>query len=147
MNVLVDTSVWSLALRKKTLTDFENTCVAELRELIKELRVVMVGPIRQELLSGISAPEKHQLLKGQLQAFEDLTIDTENYEKAAEFSNICRNSGIQGSHTDFLICAVADAHDMSIFTTDKDFTNYSKVLGLRLHEVREEIGGRGNKTT
>jgi hypothetical protein len=147
MNVLVDTSVWSLALRKKTLTDLEITCVAELRELIKELRVVMIGPIRQELLSGISAPEKHQLLKDRLQAFKDLTIETENYEKAAEFSNTCRSSGIQGSHTDFLICAVAYAYDMSIFTTDKDFMNYSKVLDVRLHEVRDEIGGRGKKTT
>ena len=147
MNVLVDTSVWSLALRKKALTDIEQDCVAELRELIQELRVVMIGPIRQELLSGISVAENYLLLKERLQAFEDVVTTKEDYERAAEFSNQCRNSGIQGSHTDFLICAVADTHNMSIFTTDKDFLNYSKIIDLRLHEVRDEVRGKGNKTT
>lgn len=139
MSVLVDTSVWSLALRKKTLTDDEKNIVAELRELIKELRVAIVGPIRQELLSGISDPQKFQLLRGRLSSFEDVTIRTDDYEKAAEFSNRCRMSGIQGSHIDFLICAVADTNEMSIFTTDKDFVDYSEVIDLTLHEVREEI--------
>jgi len=147
MNVLVDTSVWSLALRKKTLTENEQDCVAELQELIKELRVAMIGPIRQELLSGISEIDKYRLLKERLQAFEDVVTTKEDYEKAAEFSNQCRNLGIQGSHTDFLICAIADTHNMSIFTTDKDFIHYSTVINLRLHEARGEIRGKGKKTT
>ena len=53
MKVLVDTVVWSLALRKKTLSDQESKIVEELKELIYELRVVTIGPIRQELLSGL----------------------------------------------------------------------------------------------
>ena len=107
----------------------------------------MIGPIRQELLSGISGPGKYQMLRERLQAFEDLAIPKEDYEKAAELSNQCRNSGIQGSHTDFLICAVAEMHDLSIFTTDKDFKNYSAVIDLRLHDVRDEIRERRKKTT
>jgi len=139
MKVLVDTSVWSLALRKKTLTSNEKKCVKELQELIYELRAVVIGPIRQELLSGLSDEKKFSNLKDKLLAFEDLSLGQEDYEKAAEISNICRRKGIQGSHIDFLICAAAINNNLSIFTTDKDFENYKKVINIRLHDIRLEL--------
>ena len=138
MNVLVDTSVWSAALRKKTLAETEKRNVSELKELIHESRVVMIGPVRQELLSGISEKRNFAILKERLQAFDDFRIGQADYETAAEFFNSCRKKGIQGSHIDFLICAVACNNGLSIFTTDKDFEHYSKVLQLSLHEVRKE---------
>ena len=136
MNVLVDTSVWSSALRKRTLAKAELSNVAELKELIHEARVVMIGPVRQELLSGISDDRKFSLVKERLQAFEDLSISQSDYEKAAEFFNACRRKGIQGSHIDFLICAVAFNNKLSIFTTDKDFQNYASILEIVLHHIR-----------
>ncbi|RLD30920.1 MAG: PIN domain nuclease, partial [Bacteroidetes bacterium] len=139
MRVLIDTSVWSLALRKKTLTSNEKKVVRELEELIYELRAVVTGPVRQELLSGISDESKFNNLKEKLFAFEDLPLGQEDYEKAAEFNNNCRRKGIQGSHIDFLICAAAINNKISIFTTDKDFENYKKVISIRLHNIREEI--------
>ncbi len=139
MRVLVDTSVWSLSLRKLSVTEKESKYVSELRELIKELRVAMIGPVRQELLSGISNHRKFILLKGKLDAFEDESIYQEDYEMAAEFSNSCRATGVQGSHIVFFICAVAIAREMSIFTTDKDFLHYSRIVPIRLHEIRKEI--------
>ncbi|MBW2544256.1 MAG: PIN domain-containing protein [Deltaproteobacteria bacterium] len=139
MKILVDTSVWSLALRKKKLTKREQAIVDEFKEIIHELRVTIIGPIRQELLSGISEEYKCFLLKEKLKPFEDLSIPQEDYETAAELSNICRRKGIQGSHTDFLICAVALNKKMSIFTTDKDFTNYKKHIDIKLHQIREEF--------
>jgi predicted nucleic acid-binding protein len=63
----------------------------------------------------------------------------EDYERAAEISNICRKRGIQGSLIDFLVCASALNRSMSVFTTEKDFANYKKVLNLKLHKVRDEI--------
>jgi hypothetical protein len=55
MKVLIDTPIWSLALRReKTLSRGEQALIAELNELINEVRVALIGPIRQELLSGIS---------------------------------------------------------------------------------------------
>jgi predicted nucleic acid-binding protein len=138
MKVLVDTSVWSLALRKKTLSKKEEKVVTELKELIYELRVVIIGPIRQELLSGISDNKKFKNLKEKLESFEDLPVTQEDYEKAAEISNICRKKGTQGSHTDFLICAVALNNNISIFTTDKDFSNYKNHVKIELHNVREK---------
>lgn len=139
MIVLVDTSIWSLALRKKSLTTREEHYVSELRELIAELRVAMIGQIRQELLSGISDPAKFTMLRDKLQAFDDVSPSRQDYETAAEYSNECRRRGIQGSHTDFLICAVSVARKMSIFTTDKDYLNYAVVLPVRQHSVRDDL--------
>ena len=82
MNVLVDTSLWSLALRKRPKTVEENRLVSELTELIGEMRVVMIGPIRQELLSGISDEKAFESLKEKLRAFDDqeLKIDVSDFE-------------------------------------------------------------------
>lgn len=140
MKIIVDTSVWSLALRKKTLTDNEKKIVKEFKELIYEFRVVTLGPIRQELLSGISDDIKFENLKDKLKPFDDLALNQKDYEKAAEISNICRRKGIQGSHIDFLICAAAINRQISIFTTDKDFENFQDAINLKLHSVRSEIG-------
>ena len=137
MKILVDTSVWSLALRKKKLTKKEQSIVDEFTEIIRELRVSIIGPIRQDLLSGISDNEKFHLLKDKLQSFEDYSITQNDYETAAELSNICRRNGVQGSHIDFLICSVAINNDFSVFTTDKDFNNYKKHIGIKLHQIRE----------
>jgi predicted nucleic acid-binding protein len=139
MMILIDTSVWSLALRKKTLTTNEIKVVKELKELIYELRVVTIGPIRQELLSGLSDETKFNNLKEKLISFDDLPLKQEDYEKAAEISNYCRRKGIHGSHIDFLICAAAINYKISIFTTDKDFENYKKVISIPLHNIREEL--------
>ncbi len=56
-----------------------------------------------------------------------------DYEFAAEYSNICRREGIQGSHVDFLICAVASRLKMAIYTSDQDFTFYSQHLPISLY--------------
>ena len=122
MNVLIDASIWSLAFRRATPQDDPN--VLELRRLIDELRVVMLGPIRQETLSGISEPSRFDALRHRLRAFPDRVIGDQVYERAAEFFNMCRRNGVQGSNTDFLICAVAVEYDLAIFTTDLDFQQY-----------------------
>ena len=129
MKVLVDTCVWSQVLRRKSPTP---ELADKLNELIKDGRVVMIGPIRQELLSGISDTSQFKRLKEVFSAFEDIALKTNHFIKAAEFSNICRNKGIQGSTIDFLICAVANIENLIIFTTDKDFENYKKYLPITL---------------
>ena len=128
MKVLVDTPVWSLALRRKEQTE----TTAKLTELIQSSLIVMIGPVRQELLSGISNNDSFLRLKSKLEAFDDFTINTYDYETAAGFYNICRKRGVQGSHTDFLICAVAHNNDLLIFTTDKDFEGYADYLPIKL---------------
>jgi predicted nucleic acid-binding protein len=134
MKVLVDTSVWSLSLRRKLPS--ENGEVAELIELIKEVRVQMIGPIRQEILSGVKSQAQFQKLLHHLQAFPDMDIKTPDYELAAEFFNHCRAEGIQGSNTDFLICAIGVNQNIPIFTTDGDFALFRQHLPITLHRPR-----------
>lgn len=141
MNILVDTSIWSLALRRKSLQMTKQAVpnVIELAELIDEDRAIMIGPIRQEILSGISSSSQFSLLKERLRAFDDLLLKTEDYEMAAEFFTKCRKKGIQGSHIDFLICAAAQNHSMAIFTSDQDFKSYSAILKIKLHNPRASL--------
>jgi hypothetical protein len=133
MRVLVDTSVWSVALRRKAISDEERVVVAKLQELIESLQVVIIGPVRQEILSGIARDQQFQLLKTKLAAFEDLPVAPDDYEKAAFFYNICRVNGVQGSHIDFLICAVAANQKLPIFTLDKDFYRYAELLPIKVY--------------
>lgn len=130
----MDTSVWSLALRRAKRVD--DTAPRELGELIGEGRVVLMGAVRQELLSGIKVKAQFELLRDHLRAFPDLELDEADYEEAASASNRCRGKGIQGSNTDFLICAAASRRDLAIYTTDRDFEQYAKVLDLELHSPR-----------
>ncbi len=131
MKVLVDTSVWSLALHRRARV--EGPAVQALRSLVDEGRVAMIGPIRQELLSGIRTPESFERLRDHLQPFADERLETADFERAAEHFNTCRARGVQGSNTDFLICAAAERRNLPILTTDADFSRFAAVLPITLH--------------
>lgn len=138
MNALLDTSVWSLALRRKDhdLNVAERANVSELTELIKEGRAKMIGLVRQELLSGIKTTAQYEKLRALLRSFPDETQDTADYEAAAKASNGCRARGVAASASDMLICAIALTRDWTVFTTDPDFRNYAKILPIKLHTRR-----------
>ncbi len=130
--MLADTSVWSLALRRSRVTGGAGT-TEELTRLVRSYRVVLIGAIRQELLSGIRFEEQYLKLQDRLRAFPDMPLRTEDYELAARCFNRCRARGIQGSNTDFLICAVALSREIPVYTTDRDFDAYARVLGVALY--------------
>jgi len=137
MMVLVDTPVWSLALRRKPerLNEAQLNSTDVLAELVREGRAQMVGPIRQELLSGIREEAQFKKIRDYLRAFPEPSLEAADYEDAANMSNRCRTRGIAGSAVDFLICAVANRRGWSIFTTDRDFQNYAEVIPLRLYSA------------
>jgi len=130
MRVLVDTSVWSLALRKSERNEAEIGIVEFLAELVRDTNVIIIGPIRQEILSGISQKTKFEELKGKLSIFKDQTLLSDDFVLAAEYFNLCRSNGIQGSHIDFLICAFSVNNKYQILTLDKDFQNYKKYIPI-----------------
>jgi hypothetical protein len=132
VKVLVDTSVWSRALRRKTHAD-QDGIVSTLRALVEDGRVAIIGAIRQELLSGVKEPAQFERLRHHLRAFPDTVMTTDDHEEAAAFFNRCREKGIQGSNTDFLICAVAVRNGFAIFTTDEDFKHFAEILPIALH--------------
>lgn len=130
MKVIVDTSIWSLALRRKKKPSSSE--IRMLESLIDNQKVCILGPIRKEILSGIKDNKQFLQLKETLSAFDDSPIYTKDYELAAEYYNICRSKGVQGSNTDFLICAVSYNNRFPILTTDKDFEIFSRHLPISL---------------
>jgi len=96
----------------------------------------MIGLVRHELLSGIKATEQYEKLRLHLRSFPDEVVDTSDYEEAAKAGNRCRAKGVVVSIVDILLCAVANKRLWTIFTTDPDFSNYAKVLPLRIHAPR-----------
>jgi predicted nucleic acid-binding protein len=140
MRVLVDTSIWSLALRRDE--NVKNPEVPDLRRLITAHLVEIIGPIRQEILSGVRNHSQFDKLEKNLSAFSDVTLLGEDYVTAAKFFNLCRAKGVQGSNTDFLICAVAVRHDFAIFTTDRDFSLFAKHLPITIHEAQRRTEQR-----
>jgi predicted nucleic acid-binding protein len=132
MSVIVDSDVWSEALRRNHI---RSVYVEELRKLIVSDEIVMIGSIRQEILSGIREEKRFKKIRNLLKPFKSEQIDDSIYELGASFFNLCRSNGIQGSHTDYLMCACAVAWKTKILSKDKDFRNYSKFLPIELLEV------------
>lgn len=131
MKVLADTPVWSEVLRQATGRIF--ALRGELEWLVANGAMAIMGPIRQELLSGIKRQEQFEQVKAALRNFPDVTLQTEDFETAAQYYNTCRSKGVHGSLTDFLICAVAVRRELEIFTTDGDFQHYRKHLPIALY--------------
>ena len=96
------------------------------RGLVRDGRVTIIGPIRQEILSGIRLERDFERVRERLTHFDDVPILTADYEQAARFFNSCRAKGVTGGGIDLLICAVAQRLGVPIFTTDPDFRTYSK---------------------
>jgi predicted nucleic acid-binding protein len=114
----------------------QEVAVRELRELIGEGRVRLIGFVRQEVLSGIRAPTQFERLRTILRAFPDVPLQTADYEAAADASNICRSKGVTVSVVDILIAAVAIERGWSVFTQDTDFERLSQIVPLKLHSIR-----------
>jgi predicted nucleic acid-binding protein len=129
MSILVDTPIWSALFRRSKAID---THATKLRQVIEQGQAQIIGPIRQEVLSGVRASEQFARVRGALRAFPDIPLDAGHFEQAAEFFNTCRSKGIQGSNTDFLICAVAHLKGLRIFTSDNDFALFARHLPIEL---------------
>ena len=134
MNSIVDTSVWSLALRLSP-SSHDAAIAAQLRALIADDCAIVLGAIRQEILSGVRNVEQFTRLRDYLRAFPDVELVSEDYELAADFFNTCRRNGLQGSNTDFLLCAVAHRRNYSIFTTDNDFQGFQVYIPVQLLSI------------
>jgi predicted nucleic acid-binding protein len=128
MKVLVDTSVWSLALRRHQPAGKEPAALAA---LLRNGSVALLGVVRQEVLSGIPDERLFLRLRDQLRVVPNHPLDTRHYEAAAEAFNLCRRRGVQGSLVDFLLCAAAATDGLPLYTTDQDFALYAKHLPIK----------------
>lgn len=133
MKVIVDSDVWSEALRKRSGDPSPERLFLD--DLIREKRVQLMGCIRQEALQGLRDKAQFERLRAALQSFPDRNPSQIEYELAAEFYNTCRSHGVQGSNTDFLICACSVTWGLPVLTKDKDFALYAQYLPPKLVQV------------
>ena len=131
MMILVDTSVWSLAFRKKGPADHPK--VRALTALIEQGEyVVLIGVVLQELLQGLPTDASFRNLKKHLEAFPLLSLERQDYVMAAALRRACRKDGIAATTIDCLIAAAAIRHKCVLLTTDRDFEHLAARSQLRL---------------
>jgi predicted nucleic acid-binding protein len=137
MDILVDTTVWSLALRRRLqhLNSREQLLVAGWAKLVRAVRAKIIGVVGQEILSGIGTNDQFKGIRKALSAFPDEPVDTADHEAAAKASNDCQAKGITASVVDILVCSVAKRRAMAIFTTGPDFERYARDFGLNLYRA------------
>lgn len=121
MTVLVDTSVWSLALRRDATTPLPE--VAALKAALEGGdAVVTTGLVLQELLQGFSGPRDRDRIIERFGALPLLSPDRQDHVEAASLRNLCRRKGLQVGTIDAILAQLCIRHGMSLLTTDKDFT-------------------------
>jgi hypothetical protein len=129
VSVLVDTSVWSLALRRDRPAPGRE--IETLRAVIEAGDACLLGVILQEVLQGFPSPDRTRRLVAHLAPFPLLTLYRGDYVFAAEIRNKCRGKGVQVSTVDAEIAAAAINHRCSLLTTDADFRSIARHFPLR----------------
>ncbi len=131
MRIVVDTSVWSLALRRSS--PLQNPEAGVLKKMIEQGEsVFLLGVILQEILQGVKSAQDFKRLRDRMDSFPLLPVRREHYVRAAELRNNLLRKGIQAGTIDVLIAAAAISHDCYLFTTDKDFHAIAGHCSLKL---------------
>lgn len=131
MSLLVDTSVWSLALRR----DVEQSApevVALRHALLGTDQVFTTGLVLQELLQGFAGPKDRAQLIDRLSALAFLQPVKEDHIEAAEVRNSCRRCGVQVGTIDALLIQLCRKNDLTLLTTDQDFRGANKHVEFKL---------------
>jgi predicted nucleic acid-binding protein len=135
VSLLVDTSVWSLALRR----DVEQSApevVALRHALLGTDKVFTTGLVLQELLQGFAGPKDRAQLVDRLSALAFLQPVREDHIEAAEVRNSCRRCGVQVGTIDALLIQLCRRYDLTLLTTDQDFHAATKHVEFRLWSAR-----------
>jgi predicted nucleic acid-binding protein len=131
MTILVDTSVWSLALRRDAPPNTPE--VSALHSILATGQgVVTTGIVLQELLQGFSGPREREQIIDRFSAIPLLRPDRQDHIAAAELRNTCRRAGVQLGTIDALLAQLCIQHQLTLLTTDKDFEQAAKQCPLRL---------------
>ena len=131
MTLLVDTSVWSLALRRDAPPAVPH--VEALRSALEGGEsIVTTGLVLQELLHGFAGPKSHGLIIARFSALPLLVPDRTDHVEAAALRNSCRRSGLQVGTIDALLAQLCIRHELMLLTTDADFERIGALTGLRV---------------
>ena len=131
MDILVDTSVWSLALRRDTAS--ESRAVEALSQALDgDADVYVTGIVLQKLLQGFLGTDARQSINDRFSSLPSLVPDTSDHIEAADLRNRCRRKGIQIGTMDALIAQLSIRYKLTLLTTDNNFKNISRVIKLKL---------------
>lgn len=131
MTLLVDTSVWSLALRRDA--SIESKEVIALREALDGAdSVVTTGLVLQELLQGFSGPKARGAIIERFGALPLIQPDRQDHIAAAEIRNVCRRGGVQIGTIDALLVQLCGRYELTLLSTDKDFANAAPHVPFKL---------------
>ena len=131
MSLFVDTSVWSLALRR----DSESAApeVEALRRALETRETVAsTGLVLQELLQGFRGPRARDRIVATFETLPFLVLDRADHVRAAEVRNTCRRRGLQVGTIDALLAALCLRHELTLLSTDRDFERMAAVVPLRV---------------
>ena len=131
MSLFVDTSVWSLALRRDTQQD-QSAVTTLRRALLDGDTIVTTGIVLQELLQGFNGPKDKTRIIERLQVLPLLNPTRETYSHAALLRKFYRHGGLQIGTIDALIAQLCIEHDLALLTTDNDFVHAARFVPLRL---------------
>lgn len=134
MSLFVDTSVWSLALRRDREEDIPQVA-ALVRALETGERVVTTGLVLQELLQGFSGAKAQHQIVDRFSALPLLVPDRDDHIAAAALRSLCRRRGVQIGTVDALLAQICVRHELILLTTDQDFVHLAKHCTLRLWTV------------
>jgi predicted nucleic acid-binding protein len=131
LSLFVDTSVWSLALRRDSLSSS-----TEVRTLVRAIEtgetILTTGLVLQELLQGFSGPKAREQILDRFSAIPLLAPDRDDHIEAAELRNRCRRAGIQVGTIDALLAELCIRHELTMLTTDNDFTHIANHCALKV---------------
>lgn len=131
MTILVDTSVWSLALRRDAEASAPEVLALKDALLGNEV-VVTTGLVLQELLQGFSGPKAHTQIVQRFAALPLIQPDRDDHVAAAGVRNACRRAGVQMGTVDALLAQLCIRHELTLLTTDKDFAHAAKHFPLSI---------------
>ena len=121
MNLVVDTSVWSLVLRRPHVDEDDPHVQAFRGHLDSGDGLFLTGNILQELLDGLRSTRQFDRLLTLLDPYPLLELDRQAYVDAARLRTLCRSKGVNAGPIDFLIAAACCRHGFPLLTADKDF--------------------------
>ncbi len=131
MNFLVDTSVWSLALRRDEVDPAEE--VSRLRDaLLARESVYTTGFVLQELLQGFRGLRQRDAILDRFAALPTITPDRDDHVEAAAVRDQCRRNGVQLGTIDALLVQLAIRHELALLSTDRDFEHAADHVPLQL---------------
>lgn len=131
MMLLVDTSVWSLALRRDVVVAQPEVRYLE-QALVGSQTVVTTGLVLQELLQGFSGPKARAQIIDRFAALPLVQPDRQDHVDAAALRTACRRGGVQIGTIDALLAQLCIRHQLTLLTTDQDFAHAARHCRLRI---------------